>query len=245
MPSRRERVLVTPEKATACSGAMRDGLKVAWPICVGYVPIGLAFGVLGQKAGLAPWQIGLMSLLVFAGSSQFIGVAMISAGAGGGAIIGTTFLVNLRHVLMSSALARHLDGAEKKFLALFAYGVTDESFAVNAARFHDGDWDRWRALIVNHAANACWIASTIVGGYVGEFVPSGAFGIDYALTAMFLCLLVYQLRERLHFLIAVISGGLSVAFHGVMPKNANVMAATIAAATVGLLIAQRMKKEER
>jgi len=61
---------------------IRDGVRAAWPICLGYVPIGLAFGVLAQKAGLSPLAIGLMSAFVFAGSAQFIAVAMLGTGAG-------------------------------------------------------------------------------------------------------------------------------------------------------------------
>jgi len=65
------------DKTTTADGTstLKDGIRAAWPICLGYVPIGLAFGVLAQKAGLSPLAIGLMSLLVFAGSSQFIAVA--------------------------------------------------------------------------------------------------------------------------------------------------------------------------
>ena len=59
----------------------KEGIKAGWPICLGYFPIGLAFGVLAQKAGLHPVEIGLMSLLVFAGSSQFVAVSMLSGGA--------------------------------------------------------------------------------------------------------------------------------------------------------------------
>ena len=59
--------------------ALSRGAVAAWPICLGYMPIGLAFGVLAQKAGLSPLEIGLMSVLVFAGSSQFIAVSMLAA----------------------------------------------------------------------------------------------------------------------------------------------------------------------
>lgn len=57
------------------SDIVKEGIKAGWPICLGYFPIGLAFGVLAQKAGLHPLEIGLMSVLVFAGSSQFIAVS--------------------------------------------------------------------------------------------------------------------------------------------------------------------------
>ena len=74
---------------------IRQAASAAWPICLGYFPIGLALGVLAQKAGLPWWAVAMMSVLVFAGSAQFICVAMISAGASTPAIILTTFVVNL------------------------------------------------------------------------------------------------------------------------------------------------------
>src|SRR5512135_1820281 len=103
--------------------SVRDGLTAAWPICLGYLPIGLAFGVLAQKAGLGPWHVALMSIFVFAGGSQFIAVAMLSAGGSIAAIVATTLVVNLRHLLMSSSLATHLQGTGRRFQTLFAYGV--------------------------------------------------------------------------------------------------------------------------
>jgi 4-azaleucine resistance transporter AzlC len=159
----------------------RKGMQAAWPICLGYFPIGLAFGVLAQKAGLHPVEIGLMSLLVFAGSSQFIAVSMLSGGATVLSIVITTFVVNLRHVLMSSSLAVYLRSVNRGWIALFAYGVTDESFALNLTRFRNGNWDWRQAMVLNHTANAAWIGSSILGGYSGQFIPAGAFGIDYAL----------------------------------------------------------------
>ena len=123
-----------------------QGAAAAWPICLGYMPIGLAFGVLAQKAGLLPLEIGLMSVIVFAGSSQFIAVSMLAAGASIFSIVATTFMVNLRHFLMSSALAVYMKNADRKKLSFFAYGVTDESFAVNLSKFRDSAWDLDSAL---------------------------------------------------------------------------------------------------
>ena len=148
-----------------------QGLSAALPIWIGYAAVGIPFGVLAGQAGLSPIQIALMSIIVFAGSSQFIAVAMIGSGASILPIIITTFFVNLRHLLMSSSLALHLKGVSKKRLSLFAYGVTDESFAVNLTKFIHGSWDVNSALVVNHTANAVWIASTIAGGYLGKRNP--------------------------------------------------------------------------
>ena len=213
--------------------SIKDGIEAAWPICIGYIPLGIAFGILAQKAGFDLLDIGIMSTVVFAGSSQFIAVSMLSAGAAPLSIVLTTFAVNLRHVLMSSALAVYLHGVSRRFLSLFAYGVTDESFAVNIVRFREGGWHRHQALALNQAANFTWIASTVLGGYGGQFIAPGSFGIDYALSAMFLCLLVFQLQGRMHLLTAAIAGLLATAVSILLPGNSFVIIASLLGATLG------------
>ena len=215
---------------------MREGFAAAWPVCLGFIPIGMSLGVLAQKGGLAPWQIGLMSLVVFAGGSQFIAVAMIGSGASLAAIVTTTFMVNLRHLLMSSALSVHFPGVSRRFLALFAYGVTDESFAVNTARFNQGGWNRHRALVVNQATNATWFFSTLAGAYAGQFIPAGSLGIDYALTGMFICLLVFQIRGMVFVFTALSAALCSVLAYVWLPGNAYVIVASCLAATAGFAL---------
>jgi len=223
---------------------LKQGSATAWPICLGYFPIGLALGVLAQQAGLPWWAVAMMSLLVFAGSAQFICVAMLAAGASLTAIILTTFVVNLRHTLMSSALAVHLVGIQRRFLALFAYGITDESFAINMARFRSGDWDRWKALVVNHLANIVWFVATVSGSLVGQFVPQGAFGIDYALTGMFICLLVFQLQGRIYIMTGMIAALISVFWYLMIPGDSYIVGASVCAATAGYFIQCRYRRKK-
>ncbi len=223
-------------EAAKFSVLMKDGIWASWPICIGYIPLGLAFGILAQKAGFSPLDIAIMSAIVFAGSSQFVAIAMLSVGASPLSIVLTTFMINLRHVLMSSALAVHLHGAGSRFLSIFAYGVTDESFAVNIARFRGGNWHLYQALAVNQAANLTWIASTVLGGLGGQFIAEGSFGIDYALSAMFLCLLVFQLHGRIHVLTAVISGVLAIIASILLPGNSFIIIASMAGATAGFAL---------
>ncbi len=214
---------------------LKKGFIEAWPICLGYIPIGMAFGVLAQKAGLTPLEIGLMSVIVFAGSSQFIAVSMISSGASIAAIIFTTFAVNLRHLLMSSSLSVFLKRASRLKLTVFAYGVTDESFAVNYVKFKQGGWDHNSALVVNHLPNMTWIAFTTLGGYGGRFIPEGAFGIDYALIAMFICLLSFQLRAWKYVFTAIVAGISAVVLALIIPGNWYIVLASVIAATMGVL----------
>ena len=222
--------------------ALKQGIIAAWPICLGYFPIGLALGVLAQKAGLPWWAVAMMSVLVFAGSAQFICVAMLAAKASIPSIIMTTFVVNLRHLLMSSALAVYLAGVRRRFLLLFSYGVTDESFAVNMTRFRDTVWGKWRALTVNQLANAVWVLATVTGSLVGQFVPQGAFGIDYALTGMFICLLVFQLQGRIHLLTGLLAALISVSWYLLIPGDSYIVGASISAATLGYLLQLRYRR---
>jgi 4-azaleucine resistance transporter AzlC len=219
-----------------CKDIFMPGLAASWPICLGYIPIGIAFGVLAVKAGLNPFEIGLMSVIVFAGSAQFIAVSMIASGAGVAAIITTAFIVNLRHLLMSSALAVFLKPEKRRKLSLFAYGVTDESFAINYSRFKAGKWNLNQALVLNQTANLVWVCSTVAGGFSGALIPDGAFGIDYALIAMFICLLVFQLRGRIYIITAVMAGVFAVIFSLIIPGNLHVIIGSVVAATICVFI---------
>lgn len=221
------------QKSTDSILSLRNGAKAAWPICLGYIPIGLALGVLAEQTGIPFWAVGLMSILVFAGSAQFIAVAMLAAGASPGSIILTTFVVNLRHILMSSSLALYLRSVNRWFLSLFAYGITDESFAVNMTRFRKGGWDKVSALGVNHISNIVWVLSTISGVLVGQFIPQGAFGIDYALTGMFICLLVFQLQGKIFLVTGMLAALIATVWFLLIPGNSYIVGASICAATIG------------
>ena len=89
-----------------------SGFSQATPIWLGYISVGFAYGVLAQKAGLSMLNAILMSVIVYAGSAQLIAVGLFAAGAPAASIILTTFVVNLRHILMSAAVSTHLKGRE-------------------------------------------------------------------------------------------------------------------------------------
>ena len=228
-----EKCSVTEQINTTQNSWFREAAVASWPICFGYIPIGLAMGVLASQANIPFWAVTMMSVLVFAGSAQFICVAMLAAGASIWPIILTTFVVNLRHFLMSSAVAIYLGGLGKAFLSIFAYGITDETFAVNMTRFRKGDWDPLRAVALNQFSNAAWVLSTTAGAFLGEFIPQGAFGTDYALTAMFLALLLFQLNDLVTFVTGILALVIGTAWYLLIPGDSYIIAASIAAATIG------------
>ncbi len=217
--------------------ALRAGMRAALPIVLGYVPIGIAFGALAHQIGLSLWQIALMSAIVYAGSSQFIAVSLLSAGAGLLTIVATTFLVNLRHLLMSSVLSPHLPRLSNRFLALLAYGVTDETFGLNITRLRESPLPALDILGVHVTAQTAWLLGSLSGGLLGNFIPPGGFGMDFALPAMFICLIVLQVRHWLDAGVVVLAGGLSLGLMMVMPGSHYVaIVAAVVAATIGVAI---------
>ena len=108
-------------------------------------------------------------------------------------------------------------------------------------RFNEGSWNLPRALVVNHAANLTWFISTVAGGVGGRFIPEKALGIDYALMAMFICLLIYQIKHLIHVVTAGIAGLTAVALSLVIPGSSHIVIASMAAATAGVIIRRKMR----
>lgn len=198
------------QKRSLGESGLIQGIFTAFPICLGYLPIGFAFGILAQKSGLSVIEVCLMSMVLFAGSAQFITIAMINGGFSFFSIISTIFIVNLRHFLMSSTLSIYLKNENRFKLAFMAHTITDESFVVNIQKFKEGKWDLNRTTATNYTAYFAWFISSVFGYYGGEFIPPNSFGINYALIAMFICLLIFQLNGKIYLIVAIVSGVLSV-----------------------------------
>lgn len=101
------------------NSTIKESFIASIPIFLGYIPIGIVGGILLQKSGLSPFQIALMVTLVFGGSSQFIAASMISTGASVTSIVLTTFIVNLRHFLMSSNLNMYIKNKSQNLYCHF------------------------------------------------------------------------------------------------------------------------------
>lgn len=224
-------------KRLAARNGWFKGVFRATPIILGYVPVGLAYGILARKAGLSPLNTVLMSLIVYAGSSQLIAVGMFATQAPALSIIMTTFVVNFRHFMMASAIAPYLNRWRKTELAAFAYELTDETFAIHATQFPSGVPEKAEVFATNLTAQTAWVTGTILGIVVGELVTDiKPFALDYALPAMFVALLVLQIKHRIHIIVAILTGVLAVVFFQLGITQWHVILATVIGATVGVII---------
>jgi 4-azaleucine resistance transporter AzlC len=225
------------EAIQAASHPLRSAWAQAFPIVLGYLPIGFAFGILAQKAGISGMNTLAMSLLVYAGSAQLIAVGLFAAAASPFSIVLTTLVVNLRHLLMSAALSPYLGSWKRSLLPIFAYEVTDETFAVHSVRFPQAGAHPNEALLINVIAQASWVAGTWLGIAAGSLIQDvKPFGLDYALPAMFIALLVFQLKDRRTVAVALAGGLLSVILLIAGLSQWNVIVATLIAATLGVMI---------
>lgn len=230
---------------TETSGWLR-GVSRALPITLGYVPIGFAYGVLAQKAGLSAFNTLAMSIFVYAGSSQLIAVGLFAAGAAPLSIILTTFIVNLRHMLMTSALAPYLSRWRRFELSTFAYEVTDESFALHAVEFPriapDGGPDPIESIALNMTAQISWVLGGWLGMVAGGLITDiKFFALDYALPAMFIALLMMQIKDRVQIIVAIVTGILAVILLLAGLDQWYVIAATLIGATLGVMVEQWIK----
>jgi 4-azaleucine resistance transporter AzlC len=212
--------------------------KAVWPITLGYIPLGLACGIFAQKAGLSfAASLGLC-IIMYAGSGQFITIAMLSGGASLLSIGLTIFAVNLRHFLFSSLLRPHIRRSPF-FRAFAAYELTDESFAVNLTRFEEGDWSPEEMLNVNTLAHFSWTLSNILG-YVGAgFIAVDADLAGYALTAMFIGLWSFYLTGCRMFIAGILGGLFSAGFSLIVGYKLHIVLAAVLAS--GILAAIELK----
>ena len=206
------------------------GVKDSLPIVFGYLPIGLTLGVTAREAGLVFSDMFAMSSIVFAGSSQFIGVNMIRNGAAFITIIATTFFVNFRHFMMSSAYAPHLYGKPTWALMLISFGITDESFAIGITKAETDSADFGLNYLAGLEFTAwfSWLAATCTGVLIGSLIPNyQKFGLDFALYGMFIGLIAIMIKSKIHFLVCVLSGILSLILFQAGMTNFNVIIAAL------------------
>ncbi|HEX3032458.1 MAG TPA: AzlC family ABC transporter permease [Bacillota bacterium] len=220
-----------------------QGAKKSVPIMLGYTPLGLAFGVVARTQGLSIWQTALMSLTSYTGSGQFIAVGMLGAGAGISAILLANMLVNLRYLLFSAAMTPYVSRIPAWLQALMSFGITDETFVVNMAQFDKQEADPGFILGVNTFAHLSWVLNSALGAAIGEMLPDiNKFGVNYALTAMFIALLLLQIKDRVTMWVALLSGVFSLLIAHFFPGSSNIIMATVVAATIGVMVCRRKPK---
>ena len=214
-----------------------NGVKAAIPIVLGYLPIGMAFGMLAVSKGLSALQATLMSIFIFAGSAQLVSIEMIASDAAVAAIVAMTFLVNLRHLLLSASLSLHLRNLPVYYYPFLGFLITDESFAVGMSKIGDQQNKHRFFFSLGLTAYLGWVSSSAIGAFLTGFINFGSSGaLDFVLPAMFIVLLVMQISSKSEIIVGAFSALLSVFFALTINGSWNIILATVLASFLGVYI---------
>lgn len=221
---------------------LKQGILATLPLLPGVAAFGLLYGMMARQAGLTPAETVLMSLLVHAGSSQFAAVGMWAAYQWA-AIVLTTLVINLRHLLMGASIAPYVRGLTTPWKALVAVWMSDESYALSIAEYQKGSGTQQFFLGANLGIYLIWPLSGLAGALIGRAIPNPAqFGLDLIFPLAFLGLLSTLVRNWKDLLAAIAAGGVALLGAVWLPGKWYVIAAGLAGSLVGLALEEGERK---
>jgi len=189
-------------------GTIKDALNDGFPIVMGYIPVAMAFGILAKSAGISVAQSVGLSMIVFAGASQFIAVNLLIAGSSMGEIILTTLLVNFRHFLFSASLSPKLTKDMNKYIPFIAFGLTDEVFSV--ASLKEKELTPQYLLVLELCAYSSFASGTLLGYVLGGILPTVVqLSMGIALYALFTAILVPEMKKSFKVVLLLTMSGVT------------------------------------
>ena len=176
--------------------AFKYSLRHSIPIMISFIPVGLAYGILMRTAGFGCVTTGLCSLFVFAGSLQFLMIGFFISGTTLVSVAVIALLLNSRHIFYGLPfIEKWRDyGAAKGFLI---YALPDEAFSLHCSNdFDDGDENhkKWSYIFDALLTLVYWVAFSVIGAAAGSLISFDTTGMDFALTALFIVILLEQLK---------------------------------------------------
>lgn len=221
------------------SSEFSSGVRDTLPMLVGAAPFAIIFGSLTPTAQLAPWQGQLMSLAIFAGSSQFIGVGLMASSVGMLVIWLATFIVNLRHTLYAATLLPHVRHLSFRWRWLLGFLLTDETFAIvnsHYIRNPGNPMAHWYFLGSGMAMYVNWQCWTLIGLIFGAAFPQlQTMGLDYAMVVTFIAIVVPQLTKVPQLAAAITAGAVAYLLRD-LPYKLALLAAIGAGVGIGMLL---------
>ncbi len=213
------------------------GVRLGVPILLGYLPVGMAFGIVAREVGFSPAQSILCSATAIAGAGQFIALSLLKSGATVATILIATGVVNLRYLLFGATLSPHVSRVPLIGQSFLAFTLTDETFAVNSHDQRTGKADGCSMAGVGIIAWAGWVGGTALGALAAGFIGDPTqWGVQFAMPAMFTALLVGQAETRRHALVGLLAGALAIGGMIVLPDRWYVVTAPVIAATIAAVI---------
>lgn len=212
------------------------------PVLTGYVFLGFGFGIIMQQSGFSVlWSLA-MSLFIYAGSMQYVGVGLLTGGASVLTAALATLVVNARHLFYGiSMIDAYKNTGKKKPYLIFA--LTDETYSlVSREKLPEGIDRKQYYFLVSLFDQCYWVTGTVLGALAGSLLPMNFEGIDFALTALFVTIFVEQWLSTKNHFPAIVGVGAALVCLLVFGPDTFLIPSMILIAAV--LIARRPAKEE-
>lgn len=215
------------------------GLKKAIPVIFGFLPVAISFAILAGNAGLNMAETVAMSAFVFAGASQIMSVELIAGGAQMISIVIATFVINLRHIIMSTCVFKRLQKGSVFTRLLEGFGITDETFALFTTE-NEKNCNSAFLLGLITVTYSSWVIGTLIGTLVSVMLPSiisDSFGI--ALYALFISLIVPDVKKNSRLFITVaITAIMNAILCFMIDKSWAIIISTLLGAFLGVFIVE-------
>jgi predicted branched-subunit amino acid permease len=211
------------------------GSRMVAPVLVGTIPFGFVCGVATVAAGMTALQGIALSVLSFSGIAQLIAAQLIAAGSPVIVTVAAAFVVSLRFLMYSAALAPHLAHLPLRWRLALSYVMTDQSFATGVRHFEaPGDRSQRHWHFAGSAATlyVTWQSAVILGAIAGAAVPA-SWSLDFAVVLSFIALLVPAVRTRADLAAAIVAGAVALAAAG-LPYRLALVVASVAGIAAGM-----------
>ena len=192
--------------------ALAAAFPVTLPVLMGYLAIGIAFGLMLQEIGYNFIWAFFMSLTIYAGSGQYLGVTLLSTAAGLGTVAVMTLLINFRHLVYGLSMLEKFRGMGWRKLYMI-FSLTDETYALlSSAQAPVGVNPKNFYFAIAVLDQSYWILGSVIGAVAGAVIPFSTEGVDFAMTALFVVIAVDQWKAYKKHLPALIGGAVTVVF---------------------------------
>jgi len=214
------------------------GTREVLPIVLGAVPFGVLFGAVAAEADFSATNTVLMSLIVYSGTIQLVGLNMIVAGTPWPLIALASLIVNSRHLFYSAALTPHVRGLPMRWRILLSYGMTDQIYALAERRYNARDGStakQWYVLTASALLFVAWLASTYVGFEFGGVLKRfDGLGLDFAIYATLVALAAPSIGDICSVAAGLAAGSIALILAPV-PYQGGVFLAILAGVASGVL----------
>ena len=192
--------------------ALAAAFPATLPVLLGYLAIGIAFGLMLEAIGYNFIWAFFMSLTIYAGSGQYLGVSLLAASAALGEVALMTLLINFRHLVYGLSMLEKFRGMGIRKLYMI-FSLTDETYALLASAQAPVGVDSHNYYFSIAILDHCyWVVGSIIGAMLGAALPINTQGIDFAMTALFVVIAVDQWKSYKSHLPALIGAGAALLF---------------------------------